>query len=113
MRRAAEAGYKVYLYFVSTESPDINVERVQIRVRQGGHDVPEEKIRERYCKSLALLYDAIQLAYHGFLFDNSASKSFMFAEFKRTNGARTWSPPQLEASPLWFQQYYFEKQGGL
>ena len=44
MRRAAEGGYKVYLYFVSTVSPEINIYRVSLRVKNYGHDVPEEKI---------------------------------------------------------------------
>ena len=44
MRQAAAAGYKVYLYFVSTESPEINKYRVKLRVEQKGHDVPENKI---------------------------------------------------------------------
>jgi predicted ABC-type ATPase len=43
MKRAAENGYKVYLYFVSTESPDINIYRVSLRKEKGGHDVPPER----------------------------------------------------------------------
>lgn len=45
MQRASDAGYKVYLYFVSTESPEINKFRVKFRVSQKGHDVPEEKLK--------------------------------------------------------------------
>ena len=48
MKKAKAAGYKIYLYFVATESPEINVMRVANRVRKGGHDVPEDKIRKRY-----------------------------------------------------------------
>ena len=40
MKQAVESGYKVYLYFVSTESPEINKFRVAYRVSQNGHDVP-------------------------------------------------------------------------
>ncbi len=63
MQRAIAAGYKVYLYFVSTESPEINKFRVQARKVQKGHDVPVDKIVSRYYRSLDLLYDACQLAY--------------------------------------------------
>lgn len=38
MRRASAEGYKVYLYFVSTESPEINKYRVKLRVKEKGHD---------------------------------------------------------------------------
>lgn len=46
--KAQEMEYKVYLYFVSLSDPTLNLNRVQQRVLQGGHDVPPEKIKERY-----------------------------------------------------------------
>lgn len=55
LKKAQEAGYRTYLYFVATEDPDINVARVQYRVQTGGHPVAEDKIRSRYTRSLALL----------------------------------------------------------
>jgi predicted ABC-type ATPase len=60
MKEAAAMGYKVYLYFVSTEDPEINKFRVKIRAQQGGHDVPPNLIESRYFRSLALLYEAAQ-----------------------------------------------------
>lgn len=47
IRNASSRGFKVYLYFVSTASVAINVDRVKQRVAKGGHDVPEPKIRAR------------------------------------------------------------------
>lgn len=44
LKVAQSRGYRTYLYFVATEDPAINVSRVQNRVRQGGHSVPEDKI---------------------------------------------------------------------
>jgi len=84
MRQANKSGYKVYLYFVSTESPEINKFRVQARKAKKGHDVPEEKIVSRYYHSLDFLYEAAQLAYQVFFFDNSVEgkSSVMFAHFK-------------------------------
>jgi predicted ABC-type ATPase len=40
-------GYRITLFFLSLPSPEIAVLRVAERVRQGGHDVPEEVIRRR------------------------------------------------------------------
>ncbi|HRI49822.1 MAG TPA: hypothetical protein PLW65_06535 [Pseudomonadota bacterium] len=40
------------LVYVTTESPDINVKRVAVRVAKGGHDVPEDKIRKRWRESM-------------------------------------------------------------
>lgn len=92
MKEAAKAGYKVYLYFVSTEDPEINKYRVkQVRVSEGGHDVPEDKIVDRYYRSLNLLYDASQIAYQAFFFDNTYSESRLFAQFKNIDGEKTWT----------------------
>lgn len=41
-RKALQGGFKNYLYFISTESADINVNRVQERVEKGGHPVDEQ-----------------------------------------------------------------------
>jgi predicted ABC-type ATPase len=45
--RAKEAGYIVLLYFVGTDDPQTNIERVALRVAQGGHVVPDDKVRDR------------------------------------------------------------------
>lgn len=71
MRWAKELGYRVYLYYVATESPIINQVRVRNRVKLGGHDVPVEKIHNRYFRSLEQLYDAIKLTDRAYLFDNT------------------------------------------
>ena len=75
MRDAVDNGYKVYLYFVSTESPYINTFRVEARKAKGGHDVPKDKIIKRYFRSMDLLYKASQIAYQAFYFDNSEEGS--------------------------------------
>ncbi len=115
MREAVKAGYKVYLYFVSTESADINVYRVSARKKKGGHDVPEDKIRGRYQRSLDLLYDASQLAYQAFYFDNSEDGKTdvpMFAHFKLVSGKKKWDEIDEEQVPEWFVRYYSDKVNG-
>ena len=111
MQEAKELGYKVYLYFVSTESPDINIARVASRVAQGGHDVPEDKIVSRYNRSLDFLYEACQIADQVYFFDNSTdgSDSNMFAHFKKTKGEKQWDIENQEKVPNWFRQYYSQK----
>jgi predicted ABC-type ATPase len=42
----------VRLVYVTTTHPDINVARVAQRVLAGGHHVPEDKIRERWQRSM-------------------------------------------------------------
>ena len=65
--------YKIYLYFVATDNPQINTERVRIRVEKGGHTVPAEKIIARFRRSIELLRPALQIADQTYLFDNTNS----------------------------------------
>jgi predicted ABC-type ATPase len=60
LKQARHAGYRTYLYYVATDDPAINVSRVANRVALGGHAVPEDKIVERYHRSLGLLMDALR-----------------------------------------------------
>lgn len=113
MKEAVEAGYKVYLYFVSTTSPEINKYRVNVRVEQGGHPVPEDKIIKRYFRSMNLLHEASQYSYQAFYFDNSENgvgKQSMFAHFKLDKyGQKKWDKIDPENVPDWFFKYYSDK----
>lgn len=112
MKSAIKAGYKVYLYFVSTESPEINKYRVKkVRVEEGGHDVPEDKIESRYYRSLDFLYEASQLSYYAFFFDNSKDgEGFrLFARFKNVRGTKKWEITDDSVVPRWFRKYYSDK----
>lgn len=113
MREAVNAGYKVYLYFVSTRSPDINKFRVKTRTKMGGHDVPPDKIESRYYRSLEFLHAACQLAYQVFFFDNSidGQDSAMFAHFKIGKGKKKWDSIDMNSVPQWFKDYYVAKVG--
>ncbi|MDR0515480.1 MAG: hypothetical protein LBH25_00360 [Fibromonadaceae bacterium] len=86
IRLAKENGYKVYLYFIATKAPLVNLERVQGRTGKGGHSVPMEKIKERYSRSLSNAYNAMQLSDKAFFFDNTItdikSEYSFFAEKK-------------------------------
>jgi predicted ABC-type ATPase len=73
--KAKQCGYRVYLYFVCLEPPDLCLSRVAIRVAQHGHDVPSDKVLERYRRCLDLLPNAIKIADRSYLFDNSETAS--------------------------------------
>jgi predicted ABC-type ATPase len=70
-REAKEKGYTVVSYFVCTKSPKINVERVTMRVEQGGHDVPKDKIISRYHRSVENGKELKALSDEFYAFDNS------------------------------------------
>ena len=75
--RADDAGYDVTLYFVCTSDPEINVRRVENRVRRGGHDVPHDRIVARYWRTLGWLAHAALVARRTVLFDNSALLGYL------------------------------------
>jgi hypothetical protein len=59
------------LFHISVRSPEISVDRVAQRTRAGGHDVPEQKIRERYARNQALIRRAALGADYAYVYDNS------------------------------------------
>ena len=58
--------------FICLESAALSIARVHQRTRQGGHDIPDAKLRARYPRTLANLRAAIPLVDEAFLFDNSS-----------------------------------------
>jgi predicted ABC-type ATPase len=70
LKDAANAGYTVVLCFIGISGPPVSEERVAMRVSQGGHDVPTEKLTSRYPRTLANLQTAIRELPHVQIFDN-------------------------------------------
>lgn len=62
MKRAKDAGYKVTLLYIGTNTPTLNILSVKHRVAQGGHDVSTDAIIRRHAASLENLPAAIKLA---------------------------------------------------
>lgn len=71
LMHAASSGYTVILCFIGLASPEVSEERVAMRVSQGGHDVPSDKLRSRFPRTLANLGAAIRRLPHVIVFDNS------------------------------------------
>ena len=91
--------FRTYMYFVATDGPDINIERIRSRVADGGHDVPIDKVRSRYHRSLGLVRDAIRHCDRAFFFDTSKAESWYFAE--ATNGTELYL--KSDEMPNWFR----------
>lgn len=105
IKEANKKGYRTYLYFVSTISPEINTERVKQRVAEGGHEVPESKIRDRYYRSLENLLPAIKLSYRTFIFDNSGKELKLLAEVNPKKKMKI----EAKQLPIWFEEYVLSK----
>jgi len=71
LEKAKTQGFKTYLYFICTDSFLLNIERIKNRIAEGGHAVPEDKIKSRYFRSLDNLLPALKIVDRAYLFDNS------------------------------------------
>jgi predicted ABC-type ATPase len=87
---AVEAGYLVTLHILAVPE-GLAVGRVENRVENGGHAVPEDKVRGRYRRLWAHVAEAVALAEHSRVYDNTkaAAPFQVVAEFER--GALLWS----------------------
>ncbi len=57
LRDCKARGYRVVLFYVTLPSADLAVQRVALRVRQGGHNIPANDIRRRFQRSLSNLFE--------------------------------------------------------
>ncbi|CAN5158603.1 zeta toxin family protein [soil metagenome] len=94
---AHDVGYVVALHVIMIPE-DLAVERVAYRVRAGGHQVPEDKIRERYQRLWRLVMVAITRCDLATVYDNSRrSGPRIVAKF--SGGQSTETPVWPEWSP--------------
>jgi predicted ABC-type ATPase len=71
LHRALAAGIEVRVWYVGLESLALHVARVRSRVRKGGHDIPEARIRERYIRSRWNLIQLLPKLTELLVYDNS------------------------------------------
>ncbi|GAB2778162.1 zeta toxin family protein [Rhabdobacter roseus] len=105
LAQARACGFRTYLYYVATEDPLINLSRIRHRVRMGGHAVPEEKVIERYYRSLDLLLDAIRLSNRAYIFDNSGDSKVWIAEVAESSSLEL----KTDQVPAWVKRYILDK----
>jgi predicted ABC-type ATPase len=71
-------GYRVSLFFLSLPNAEAAIARVASRVRQGGHDIPEEVIRRRFAAGLENFHRRYKLAVDDWaLYDNTGTEPVM------------------------------------
>jgi predicted ABC-type ATPase len=111
--RARAAGFFVQLFFVGNDGPQLSVERIALRVAQGGHDVPREKVIARWSRSMELLPSAIQGTDQASVFDNSAAGIVDVGRliFHWRLEAGLPKIQQFPPVPNWVRHYVFEPLG--
>jgi predicted ABC-type ATPase len=102
LKDALAMGYEVVLCFIGIAGPEISDQRVAMRVSQGGHDVPFEKLVTRFPRTLANLKAAISALPHVVILDNDdLNQPFRkVAEFENGKPAFLVKPPPAWLAPL-------------
>ena len=94
-----DAGYQVTLHVVAIPV-ELAVARVTERVRHGGHDVPEQKIRDRYERLWTHVAAAIAMVGEAAVYDNSRAARPYRLLARHLNGRLLADPDWPAWTPL-------------
>ena len=99
LKETEAKGYSVALLFVGIDGPQTSEVRVAMRVSKGGHDVPTNKIAERYARTMKNLKRAMAELSNVRVYDNSDLLSPYRLVALVEDGALTLYPP----TPAWLK----------
>ena len=103
LKRARAAGFRTVVFHLDIVSDDLAVARVKARISEGGHPVPEDKIRQRYARNKVLIRQAVLMADAAAVYDASALNASPTRLAKFVHG-------RIEAvevvRPGWFEALY-------
>lgn len=100
LKQAAQSGYAVVLCFIGLADAGLSAQRVAMRVSQGGHDVPKEKLSERFPRTLSNLAAAIRELPCVWVFDNTDLRPPFRHVAAYQEGRQVWSKPPI---PAWLR----------
>lgn len=100
LKEAKQRGHKTCLIFIGLESPHLCIARVMDRVDQGGHDVPDAMIEERFPRCFDNLVKALPLVDAALLVDNSTlDRHYEFAWIVKGDASL-----ESGGAPAWFSE---------
>ena len=96
---ARERGFRTRMIYVVLRSAELQLSRIRQRVSDGGHDVPEEKVRSRRARSFEELTWFFKEVDECLVYDNSTGEPSLLVE-KMGGAAFVWEsmPKDLEAA---------------
>ncbi|SFR43889.1 Predicted ABC-type ATPase [Marinobacter daqiaonensis] len=71
--RAKAVGFRIHIFYFHLGDTSLHNARVHSRVKAGGHNVPEEKVKSRVPRTFANVKDSVGLADELHLVDNSSA----------------------------------------
>jgi predicted ABC-type ATPase len=97
IKLAKSKGYKVTLLFFWLNDVNLAIERVKIRVNEGGHNIPKDVIRRRYYKGTANLVNIfVNLCDYWLVIDNSNRPFLFIAEGNSENETMIYDKEKWE-----------------
>ena len=96
VQKAKEMGYEVTMFYIALSNVNQNIERVAMRVKNGGHHIPTEDIIRRNTTSFKHLYGYANIIDNLILIDNSEDNGEIVLEIN--NGIITF---ELSPLPQW------------
>ena len=90
LKRAEGLGYTVILIFIGLQDAAISDERVAMRVASGGHDVPRQKLNDRFVRTMNNLKRALIQLENAMVIDHSDLAQGYRVVMLRKSGADLW-----------------------
>ena len=105
LQDARDAGYRIIVFHLVLASADLAVTRVAARIEEGGHPVPDEKVRQRFTRNIPLIREAAMLADRAMIFDASALNERPVMLLELVQGQVTRRAGEV---PDWFEGVYWD-----
>lgn len=100
IRNLQSNGYFVLLVFVGLTSAGMSISRVATRVAEDGHNVPEQRLRDRFPRTQKAIAEAIRIADASLLTDNSRNATNAFTVCRTIiSGAETYDIRDDQENP--------------
>jgi len=78
LKRWKAAGYRIEIVFLKLHSPQLALQRIFVRVNQGGHDVPRTDVLRRFNRGWKNFINLYQLQADAWaVYDNSGSRPIL------------------------------------
>lgn len=103
IRTAGEKGYRIEMHYVGLETAELAKERVAIRVKEGGHGIPDADVERRYVESMKNLEIVLPQCDLAAFYDNTEA-------FRRFAIYRRGKLMKLSHKvPTWFAENVLDK----
>jgi predicted ABC-type ATPase len=76
IKDAQQKGYQIHLIFLWLHSAQLAISRVKIRVKEGGHNIPEDVIKRRYKRGLSNFFNLYLPIVNNWIFINNSGEPY-------------------------------------